>query len=152
MEACWKQCTQGVPLHQPTSGKSCCKHLCQGHGIVLSLQAPVSTAGALQVPLSAIERRRKARLEYNRLYTRTHCRLPNYKDPDRFADLLAASAHIASSVCLLSQQLIACVLSLQAASGILHMTGSFLMSLIATSQCLGLASVNQGCMTSASRW
>ena len=38
----------------------------------------------LQVPLSAIGRRRKARLEYNRLYTRTHCKLSNYKDPYRY--------------------------------------------------------------------
>lgn len=38
----------------------------------------------IQVPLSAIERRRKARLEYNRLYNRTHCKMPTYKDPDRY--------------------------------------------------------------------
>lgn len=39
----------------------------------------------MQVPLSAIEQRRKARLEYNRLYTRTHCKMSNYRDPDRHA-------------------------------------------------------------------
>ena len=40
---------------------------------------------ATQVPLSAIQHRRKARLEYNRLYTRTHCKMPTYKDPDKYA-------------------------------------------------------------------
>ncbi|KAL0020504.1 hypothetical protein WJX79_001536 [Trebouxia sp. C0005] len=36
-----------------------------------------------QVPLSALEQRRKARLEYHELYTRTHCRLPTFKNPNR---------------------------------------------------------------------
>lgn len=41
----------------------------------------------LQVPLSALERRRKARLEYHELYTRTHSQLATFKNPSRSAIL-----------------------------------------------------------------
>lgn len=37
----------------------------------------------LQIPLSDLERRRKARLEYCELYKRTHSRFKNFSDPDR---------------------------------------------------------------------
>lgn len=172
MEACWKQCSQRVPLYQSKGGKPalitviCCAGYFAAHAVhavlarhavlavhavhavpaelgVHALQAvllctlcllcilcllcmlcccfnpacfgslvlglkPLSVTSssclplsvsqmdsvlpcifapalATQVPLSAIQHRRKARLEYNRLYTRTHCKMPTYKDPDKYA-------------------------------------------------------------------
>ena len=64
----------------------------------------------LQVPLSALERRRKARLEYQELYTRTHCRLPTFKDPNRLNPLSCCKtlAEGQYHLCHLTLRLLSC--------------------------------------------